>query len=192
MTKRLIITIALGTIILFLWNALSWMALPFHSNTLNNLPKESINTQYLKENVLNDGVYHYPGLPSGNSNESLMDIQDKLKLGPRITLMVYKNGPSDLFNPGQFIGSLMINLLTVIFTVLLILKLKTKTLKSVLIHCIIIGLLIGLVSDVGQMNWYMFPLDYTLVNLFDHLIQFILLGILFGLYTFKEMKNVEE
>jgi len=36
------------TIILFLWNAVSWMILPFHSNVLHNIPEHSFNVDSLE------------------------------------------------------------------------------------------------------------------------------------------------
>jgi lipoprotein signal peptidase len=187
--KRIIFSIIFGTFILFLWNAISWMALPFHSNTLNNIPEKSFDADVLKNTLTEDGVYHFPGLPKDNSEESLKQIDNQLNSGPRITLMVYKNGSTSLFNPKQFILSLVINLFTVILTLYLIFKLKYQTQKSIFIACIVIGLIIGVVSDFGQMNWYMFPLDYTLVNLFDRIISFALLGLLFSNYAFKNVTN---
>jgi hypothetical protein len=190
MNKRIIISIVIGTFILFAWNAFSWMVLPFHSNTLNNIPENSIDSELLQKTLTEDGVYHFPGLPTNNSENSIKEVERKLSVGPRITLMVYKNGSTKLFNPNQFFGSLILNLLTVLLTFYLLTKLKLKTLKPILLTCITIGLLIGIVSDFGQMNWFMFPLEYTIINLFDRLISFSFLGLLFGLFAFKKRQNV--
>lgn len=189
MTKRKISSIIFGTILLFVWNAISWMVLPFHTNTLNSIPQTALDTALLKNNLPGDGVYHYPGLPQSNTQEALQNLEQSLKQGPRITLMVYKSGPSELFNPLQFVWSLIINLCTVLLLFFLVIQLKRKTLVSILIQCIVVGLLIGVVSDFGQMNWYQFPLDYTLVNVFDRIIPFALLGLLFGLFTFKKIEE---
>ncbi len=188
MNKKIILSIVFGTVILFMWNAVSWMALPFHSNTLNNIPENAINTELLKNTLTEDGVYHFPGLPADNSAESLKAFENKFETGPRIPLMVFISGSTELFNPMQFLGSFLINLLTVFLTIYLIIKLKSKTLTSILSACIVIGLIVGVVSDFGQMNWFMFPLEYTLVNLFDRIISFALLGLLFGLFTFKGLQ----
>lgn len=54
--KQKIVSLVAGTLILFVWNALSWMVLPFHSNTLNSIPDIAINTELLKEHLTKDGV----------------------------------------------------------------------------------------------------------------------------------------
>lgn len=183
--KRKIITLVLGTLILFIWNAVSWMALPFHSNALHTIPDSAIESETLKSVLQTDGIYHYPGFPEGESTESLEAIEQKLNEGPRITFMAYKAGSTELFDPKNFILNLLFNFLTVLLLLFLIEKQTDKTVKQVLISTLAIGLLIGFASDFPQMNWFMFPLEYTLPNVLDYLIAFTLIGLLFGMYTFK-------
>ncbi|MBX2875777.1 MAG: hypothetical protein KTR30_26900, partial [Saprospiraceae bacterium] len=52
--------------------------------------------------------------------------------------------------------------------------------STVVMNSVLVGLLVSLVSDLPQMNWYMFSMDYTFANILDHLVSFTLLGILFG------------
>lgn len=184
--RRRIITILLGTLIIFVWNAVSWTVLPFHSNSLNNIPKSAIDADKLQKVLPSDGVYHYPGLPDGNEVKDLADLEKKLNTGPRITLMVFKKGATNLFDPKTLGLNLLFNFLTVVITFFIVYNNKNKTLKNIVVTTSLIGLTIGLVSDLPQMNWYLFPLEYTLVNVFDHIIALVLIGFLFGLYTFKK------
>ena len=187
MKKRTVVSIILGTVLLFLWNVISWMVLPFHSNTLNNIPETAIETEVLKAKMPKSGVYHYPGLPTDNSKEALSKVKSKLNSGPRITMMVYKNGPTKLFESKTFLFSLLTNFLTVAFVFFVISKLKEP--KDILITTVGIGLIASLISDIGLWNWFMFPLDYTIVNVLDKLISFALLGLLFSRYTFKTKQH---
>ncbi|MEM6878286.1 MAG: hypothetical protein AAF544_07000 [Bacteroidota bacterium] len=182
MTRKSMIGLMLGTIVLFVWNAISWMILPFHSDTLNTLPEEMVINQR-ESQELEDGVYHYPGLPLDNSPESWQAIEQKLATGPRIPLLVYRSGPSNLFSSKTFLWSLFLNFLTVGICLLLIIRFNMKSRASVLIFCLGIGALTALVSDFGQMNWYLFPLDYTLVQVFDRLVSFFFLGIVLSFYS---------
>lgn len=88
--KQKLISIVIGALILLIWNALSWMVLPFHSNTLNNIPETSFDSKLLQNSLPKNGVYHYPGLPENDSSESMQAMEAKFKEGPRITLMVFK------------------------------------------------------------------------------------------------------
>ncbi|MEM8887213.1 MAG: DUF1761 family protein [Bacteroidota bacterium] len=184
--KRKLISVFLGGLILFIWNAISWMALPFHGDSLKNIPDSALNAQILQEQLPRDGVYHFPGMPGGVNKRSLQEIEEHLATGPRITLMVYKSGSSELFNPNTFLLNLIFNLLSVAILLLLLDRLADKSFKNTLTSLLLIGLLIGLMSYLPQMNWYMFPFSYTLINVFDHIIALGLLSLLFSFYTFKE------
>ena len=48
-----------------------------------------------------------------------------------------------------------------------------------------IALIIGFTSDLAQMNWYLFQLGSTILNMVDHLFPFLLIEILLSKYTFK-------
>ena len=187
MNKQAIYSILSGTILLFIWNAVSWMVLPFHSNTLHTIPESVIQpAEALREAMPESGVYHYPGLPEGNSATAMEEIEAKLAEGPRITLMVYKNEPTELFELSSFIFSAVANLLTALIVFLIISRLGVASLRSAIVTCLLIGSVAAIVSDISQMNWYMFPLDYTLINVVDKLVAFGLLGLVFGWYVRKK------
>lgn len=183
--KRKIISLIAGTLILFVWSALSWMVLPFHSNTLNSIPVKAINAELLKEHLTKDGVYHYPGFPEENTPQALKEMENRIETGPRITLMVFKSGKTELFSMVSFLGSIAINFVTVLLLFSLLQVSGVQTTKTILLMSLFVALIIGFASDLAQMNWYLFPLDYTIVNMVDHLIPFLLIGLLFSKYSFK-------
>lgn len=183
--KRKLISVFCGTLILFIWNAISWMALPFHGNSLKNIPESAIDTEVLKEKMSEDGVYHFPGLPKEGGYQHLNSIQEQLEKGPRITLMVYKQGPTELFKPKTFIINLFFNFVSVALLLIIVERLKNKSFKKILSTLLLIALLIGFMSDFPQMNWYMFPFTYSIIEVLDHLISIGLLSLLFYFYTFK-------
>lgn len=183
--KKTIITLVLGTLLLFIWNAVSWMALPFHSQTLNSLPENVMDMEALKQSGLASGVYHYPGFPETQTPETMAAMEQIVQSQPRIPFMVIKKEPTSLFDPVQFFWSLMINLLTVVFAYYIIKRLSSKNRKSIILSALALGGIVALIADLSLMNWYFFPLDYTLANLLDRVVAFGLLGILFSMYSFK-------
>lgn len=183
-TKRQIITLLSGTVLLFIWNAVSWMVLPFHANSLKNIPAEAFQQETMKNAMPESGVYHYPGLPDNFSKTALREIEGQLKAGPRIPLMVYINEPTALFDPMTFIRSLFFNFTTVLVMLVLFIPIADKS-KHHLPFSLLVGAVAILVSDISLMNWYMFPLGFTLVNAIDKLVSFGLIGILFATFTFK-------
>lgn len=183
--KRKIVSLIAGTLILFVWNALSWMVLPFHSNTLNSIPGNAINTELLKEHLTKDGVYHYPGFPTEDTPQALKEMENRIETGPRITLMVFKRGKTELFSAVSFWRSIAINFVTVLLLYSLIQVSRVQATKTILLTSLFVALIIGFASDLAQMNWYLFPLNYTILSMLDHLIPFLLVGILYSKYSFK-------
>lgn len=189
-TKKFIGTLVIGTLIFFIWNAISWMALPFHSNSFSTIPEQAIDFDKLKAALPADGVYHFPGYPDTDDAENVKAVEQRMANGPRVALMVYKEGGSSLFDPQQFIWGLLINLATVLLLYYVVSGFAIRTSKTMMAACLFIGLIISFVSDLSLMNWYFYPLDFTIANIIDHIVPFLLIGLLFGSYTFKNMKTV--
>ena len=185
MNSKAIISIVTGTIILFVWSMISWMALPFHGNGFNTIPEDAMDMTQLKKVMPESGIYHYPGIPEDNSEATMKKIEDQLAEGPRITLMAYSTSPSKLMDPKNLIYGFFLNLLTVLLTFFIISKMKLKEKNPILMTCLAIGLILVVISELSMMNWFMFPLKYTIGNIIDHIVSFGILGLLFGYYTFK-------
>jgi len=183
--RRKIITILAGTLILFLWNAVSWLVLPFHGDSFKSLPAESVDLEAFQREVTEDGVYHFPGFPTDGDPDKLQAIKDQLAKGPRITLMVYRQGPAKLFDPSLFLTNLLLNFLAVIVLYAIASQVAKKTFKRIATTLLLVALVIGLMSDFPQMNWHRFPAGYTFVNVFDHLISIGLLSVLFAKYSLR-------
>jgi len=124
-------------------------------------------------------------LPENNTPEGWAPIQEKLKKGPRITLMVYKSGETGVFSPSSFLTGLLFNLLTVLLLLFVLSKIEIKSARNIIILTVTFGLLISFARDFPQMVWYLYPLHFTLIEVFDTLISFLLLGLFMGLYAFK-------
>ncbi len=182
--KRVALSILIGGLILFVWNIISWMGLPFHDSSLHSIPESALNTSILQSSLPEDGVYHYPGMDTEN-------VEAKLSQGPRIPLMVFKKGSTQLFDPASFGVSFAINLLTAASLLLIMARLKDKSLRSLLQVALLLGLAASLVSDFSLMNWYMFPLDYTIINVMDHLIGFTLVAVFFHFFSVEKEKQPE-
>ena len=74
MDKRAIISVAIGTIVLFIWGMVSWMVLPFHGNSLNAIPDGALDTQEMKNLMPESGVYHFPGMPEDNTEAAMKEV----------------------------------------------------------------------------------------------------------------------
>ena len=183
--KRTVITVIIGSLILLIWNAISWMVLPFHEQSLNSIPESAINTELLQEKLTNDGVYHFPGMPAENTEAAMAELESKIAQGPRITLMVFKAGGTPFMDPLNFLWDFIYGAIVVLLIIGIIKRFTDKSMKNILRTTIGIGLVVGFMTDLPLMNWFMFPLDYTVANLIDYIISMGLLGLFLGSYTFK-------
>lgn len=179
MTYNKIIAIIIATLALFFWNAASWMALPFHNQSLKTLPDQVLKFSEISTFKLEEGVYHYPGIPQDNSNESLKKIKEKLNDGPRIPIMVYRSGPTSLFDPMDFFVSFLSNLFVVVCVFLLMASQNTYTWTSVIINGILIGVIVSTAAEISKMNWFDLPWSFTLPYILDHLIGILIISVVY-------------
>lgn len=189
MRIKIFLSVLFGTILLFVWNAFSWTALPLHTGAIQSLPPFVLDTSNMQKVMPSDGVYQYPAYPAENEPAHWEFYEKKLQRGPRITLLVYKAEGSTTLNAKTLLTDLIINFFTVVFLIIILDKQADKSFSSIWSTCVILGAIIGLASHFAQMNWYLFPLDYTVAKAFDHLIAFTLLGLFFGNFTFKTKEN---
>ncbi|TVQ54249.1 MAG: hypothetical protein EA377_05915 [Phycisphaerales bacterium] len=81
--SRLLLAALIGGIIVFIWGSVSYMALPFHAQTLNTFPGERAELEEFFSRVSETGVYMYPGqvdAPEGAAADK--------REGPTVTMMV--------------------------------------------------------------------------------------------------------
>lgn len=168
--KRKFTAIVLGALVLFVWNAISWMVLPFHGSSIQTLPEEVVESIESMSSALESGVYHYPGL---NDPE----MMSKTASGPRVPLMSFQSGPTDPMDTGLFLTGLLYNFITSFLLLQILLFARVQSWKSAANISLTVGLVIVFLRDLPEMNWYLFPLKFTIINAIDHVIMVVLAGL---------------
>jgi hypothetical protein len=129
------------------------------------------------------GLYLFPGLglPPGATPEQQQAAWDKAmekyKTGPA-GLLVYRPIGGEALTPGQLLTELGSNILIALVAALLLWH-AVNSLPSFwhrVLYAALLGLLPGLAIGVSYWNWYSFPLDYTLVTMFNECAGFIAMG----------------
>jgi len=179
MWKLLLIAIG-GALIVFVWHALSWLILPFHSNSLNNLPEASFNLDTMVTQMPEAGVYHYPGLPEQDTPEAWETVLTKSRQGPVISLLVYQPSGSDPFSPNQFISGFLINVIASFIVVLLLSSTRIQVYYQRVLFVALLGVFAGTTSYLVDGIWYGYPLAYTLTMIGDVIIGWLLAGLFFA------------
>ncbi len=171
--KKIALAAVTGGLILFVWTALSWMALPFHTMNLNSIPDEDNAIAALGEYVTESGVYQYPGM---GPDQAL--VAEKLSKGPRL-FMLFRTDGADMMDPMQFVRGLILNIIVAGLIAFLLSKavFSLPTYGSRILFVTLFSLLPVFHVEFAMANWWGFPLDYILVNVFDHVAGFALAGL---------------
>jgi hypothetical protein len=171
--KNLIIAIILGTLALFIWNAVSWMVLGLHDNTLKNIPESVVEAGDMKNAMPEPGVYHYPGLAEDADWEA---VTQKMQEGPVISLLVFLPEGTTPFSPKSFLISFLLNLLAVGMAAYFLMQTKLSSFQSKALFVGLLGVFAGVVVELPTGSWYGFPAFYLTIQMIDYIVGWFLVG----------------
>lgn len=168
MCGRVIIGGLLGGIILFAWGAVSWMALPWHMQTLHGFKDEAAVIQTVKSNAVESGVYFLP------LQEQHADVTQIKAPGPLVFAAVYQEGMTSM------VPSLIRGLIAEIIAAFLVTWMVMQTNLGYLgrLGFILVFAIAGSVlTHFAYWNWFHFAPDFTLVEIVDILVAWFLAGL---------------
>jgi len=180
MGRRLLAAIA-GGIVVFIWSAMSHMALGLGSAGIRTLPNEERMAQAIRGVVTEPGLYFFPGMdPSRKMTpEEERAWTERYRRGPS-GLMIVQPGGRDPMEPTQFVVELLADILAAGVAAFLLAGLG----GPLLARAGAVGLL-GLFEwadlSVSYWNWYKFPTLYTGAALVEQVVGWTLAGLVMAL-----------
>jgi len=186
-TKKLLLASLLGGIAVFIWGAISHMALPFANNALNKFTNEEAVTQMIKENAPKSGIYFMPYEPQKNGmsqakyDAAMEKMKTQMMSGPFVFASV-RVGPMGSFG-AYFITQILTDMLGVFFMAIVVFQLSSfpfwkKVLLAVFIY------LVGFCAEILPLwNWYSFSTPYTLSELLDTTMAGFLSGMIVARFS---------
>jgi len=175
--KKPVIGILLGTAVLFVWGAASWMLLPWHSNTIKKFPEEQLVMDTLKTVVTEPGFYFFPSHegPDGRMDDGAWAM--KYKHGP-IGVMAFSPAGRTPLGSANFLSEIGSDFIVALVTMMLLCLSRDRVQSTVPRALLVmsIGLVVGMAAHVTYWNWFVFPAGFTVVNIADGLVGFLLLG----------------
>jgi hypothetical protein len=180
MGRRLLAAIA-GGIVVFIWSAVSHMALGLGSAGIRTLPNEERMAQAIRGVVTEPGLYFFPGMdPSRKMTpEEERAWTERYRRGPS-GLMIVQPGGRDPMEPTQFVVELLADILAAGVAAFLLAGLG----GPLLARAGAVGLL-GLFEwadlSVSYWNWYKFPTLYTGAALVEQVVGWTLAGLVMAL-----------
>ena len=190
--KKNIIATFIGTLILFGWQFVSWMALPIHKDTLKYTAQQEEIITMLQKNIPSDGFYSVPGHdPSKNLSFKEMEAAGKESLHKPWALVLYNSSFEGMSAPNM-IGGILMNLVAVVLAIILLhaCNAQEKTFGSVFRIIMILPVFCIFQAVLENANWWAFPWHFIKGTVFDLIIGWALCGFYLA-WQFKKPNSLQ-
>jgi len=168
MEKRVILSIVVGSIVVFLVSSIWHMATGLGQVGIQNLPNEDAMLSAMRGSIHSSGLYFFPAMDGGATGSKERASQagylEKYKTGPTGILIYHPGGQELAFGKlltVQFLTGLAGAMLLAL--VLVMTADATKFLKRSLL-VLAISLFAAVIYEIPYWNWYGFPTSYTLAH----------------------------
>ena len=176
--KKNILATLVGTIILFGWQFLSWMALPIHHDTIKYTPKQDQILESLSMHLNENGMYGIPTHdPSKNMNSEEFEAEYKGRMGKPWAFVLY-NTTFDGMSASAMIGGLLMNMVAVIIAIIILnaSKVQTRSFGFALVIVMILPLFCLFQAVLENANWFGFPWHFLKGTVTDLIVAWLLCG----------------
>jgi len=188
MMKSLALGGLLGGLVLFVWGAISWMALPWHTMTFEKFKDESSVAQAISANAGNSGIYLLPNphkqdssLSEAQRKAAEEDGMKRMMEGPFMFASVSPRGSGSM---GTMMGiGLATQILAALMATWLLLQTAGLTCWGRVGFLVTLGLTAGVITNLQHWNWWNFSTAYTAVCFGDLLIGWFLAGLVIAKVT---------
>ena len=184
MEVHLLLAALAGGVALFIWGAVSWMALPWHNTTYEQLTDEDDFVRAVERNAPASGAYGVPspgggcggGAKSPEEKKALMaKAMARMKSGPMVFAVVTRGGMAPMWT--YMLKSLLIGVIAAGLAAWLLQK-------TAIVTTLDRAMFVMLVAGVGQFsshmlnwNWHNYPTRFTAVMLADAAVGWFLVGL---------------
>ncbi len=175
--KKMIFGVFAGAGVFFLWMCLSWMLFPWREHKIKVLPEEQLIMDTLRVVVKEPGLYSFPFYKTVDGQMDEKGWMERHSKGP-IGYMAYFPGGKAPLSAGQVVAAFLTSL-GAAFIAMLLLMLSRDRVQAFIPRVglvTLLGLLVWVVADVSLWNWFLFPMNVTLLSLFDDVMAFGLMG----------------
>jgi hypothetical protein len=181
MIRSLVLGTILGGLTAFIWSSISWEIIGWHEKPLLTFQNEDEVSAAIASHITQSGTYLLPAGPSqaGMTPEQKKAAQailmQKMQKGP-VMFAAIRQGGFGSFTRGLITQALILMAGAFLFTWLL---LQTSGLSYVgrVAFLGIAGLAAGVIVDLPNWNWWGFSDGYTLVNVIDGALTWLLAGL---------------
>jgi hypothetical protein len=172
MAKRILLAGILGGFALFIWGGISHMVLGLGMVGIQNMPQQQPVMDALKASVPQSGFYFFP--PADAAGKVAPD-----KAGGPYGIMIYHAAGAGAPMTGQLVKECALNVVMALFAAFMLsLATGVTGFVSRVGFVTMLGLMVGLMTNVQYWNWYGFPMNYTVVAVFNDIVGFLIVGLI--------------
>ena len=176
---RVLVAGLVGGIVLFVWGAVSWMAIGWHNTSGGKLANESAVVDVLKDGDNGSGVYWLPGHSREEMDEAAKETYAQAHRDGPVGVIVYHPEGREPMPAMTFVQGFVIDFFAAVIAALL-LSVAAGSIKGYLGRVAFVtalGLFVGVFADLTNWNFMFFPTDWTVVALIDHVVTWLLAGL---------------
>ncbi|MGA8618511.1 MAG: hypothetical protein WB660_08330 [Candidatus Sulfotelmatobacter sp.] len=172
MAKRILLAGVLGGFALFMWGGLAHMVLGLGTVGVQYLPQQQPVMDALKTAVPQSGFYFFPQADAAGKVSAE-------KTGGPYGIMIYHASGAGGAMTGQLVTECILNIVIAGFAAFLLSLASGLTgYVSRVGFVTLLGLTVGLMTNVQYWNWYGFPTSYTVTGVAIDVIGFLIVGLI--------------
>lgn len=175
--KKIVLPGILAGLAVFVWSFISHMVLPLGEIGVKAVgANEDVVLSAMKGTLAEPGFYMLPGVEMKTATpEQLAAQQAKWKTGPT-AVVIYNPTGWDAVSPGQLLRQLAFQIVCGLIAAFAV-SLTVASLFSRALLVTLLGAFAWLTVNVPHWNWYGFPANFTLAQGADHLIAWLIGGL---------------
>lgn len=167
----MIIGAAVGGLIVFIWQFLSWALINFHKGDQKYTASQDTILQVLSTQLEGEGTYYLPTAPPGASSEEHQKVMES-SMGKPWAQISYHKSMSAKKSMNMFRGYLT-DVVAVLILIWLLMKMPNLTMQSAILSCIAVGVVGYLTTEYTNSIWFE---KNTLPDLLDAVVSWALCG----------------
>jgi hypothetical protein len=176
--RRIAFAGLLGAVVLFVWSAVSWMALPFHNASTRPLPSEVATA--LSQHVTEPGAYAWPPMEAPAKASAVSEWEASFERGPWIPLLVYHPEPATSGGiAAPLARSFLIDLVaaTLAAVLLAVAAPRLAGYRERVLFVASLGVFAAVITSVEDMSWGYQDMVYGTVLALEAVVGWTLVGL---------------
>jgi hypothetical protein len=177
-SKKCLLAVLAGAVIVFVWLNISWMVLEWHG--IKSVNDQEATGSALKAAAPEDGVYAVPAWKDKDGKMLEPDEMAKAaEAGPFAFMVILPDGKKMSMARSMITGFVIqiVGALLLCFLMLMVSGGSGSDFKRRVIVAVCFSLAAGLMPALSNWNWWHFPIGYTFATIADSLISWTLAGL---------------